>query len=60
MRPVYRGRGLGKAVLNHLAAYARQQQVNVLRLETGIYQVEAIGLYESWGFSDVRRLVNIK
>jgi GNAT superfamily N-acetyltransferase len=50
VRPVCRGRGLGKAVLNHLAEYAQQQQVNVLRLETGIYQVEAIGLYESWGF----------
>jgi putative acetyltransferase len=24
--------------------------VNVLRLETGIYQTEAIGLYESSGF----------
>src|SRR4030095_9709195 len=45
VRPVYRGRGLGKAVLNHLAQYAQQQQVNLLRLETGIYQVEAIGLY---------------
>jgi GNAT superfamily N-acetyltransferase len=50
VRPVHRGHGLGKAVLNHLAAYAQQQKVNVLRLETGIYQVEAIGLYESWGF----------
>lgn len=50
VRPVYRGRGLGKAVLNHLAGYAQERQVNLLRLETGIYQVEAIGLYESWGF----------
>ena len=50
VHPVYRGRGLGKAVLNHLAEYSQQQQVNVLRLETGIYQVEAIGLYEKWGF----------
>lgn len=50
VRPIYRGRGLGKAVLNHLADYAQQQQINVLRLETGIYQVEAIGLYEHWGF----------
>src|SRR6476619_7370807 len=50
VRPVYRGRGLGKAVLNHLADYVQQQKVNVLRLETGIYKVEAIGLYESWGF----------
>jgi putative acetyltransferase len=24
--------------------------VGMLRLETGIYQTEAIGLYERWGF----------
>jgi ribosomal protein S18 acetylase RimI-like enzyme len=34
----------------HLAAYARRQKVMGLRLETGIYQPEAIGLYERWGF----------
>jgi len=50
VRPAYRGRGLGKAVLNHLADFAQGQQAHVLRLETGIYQVEAIGLYEGWGF----------
>ncbi len=50
VRPVHRGLGLAKALLNHLAAYARDRQVNVLRLETGIYQTEAIGLYERWGF----------
>lgn len=51
VRPVYRGRGLGKAVLNHLANFAAERKVKLLRLETGIYQVEAIGLYESWGFT---------
>jgi len=50
VRPTYRGRGLGKAILDHLANYARQQQLSVLRLETGIYQVDAIGLYDHWGF----------
>jgi putative acetyltransferase len=50
VRPAFRGRGLGKAVLNYLADYAQQRKVNILRLETGIYQIEAIGLYESWGF----------
>ena len=54
VRPVYRGLGLGKAMLNHLAAYARARQVNLLRLETGIYQTEAIGLYDGYGFQ--RRL----
>lgn len=50
VRPVYRGLGLGKAILNHLAEHARDRQVNLLRLETGIYQTEAIGLYERYGF----------
>lgn len=50
VRPVDRGLGLGKAMLNHLAEYARERQVTLLRLETGIYQTEAIGLYEAWGF----------
>jgi putative acetyltransferase len=50
VRPAYRGMGLGKAILNHLAEYTSAHQTTVLRLETGIYQVEAIGLYERWGF----------
>ena len=50
VRPSHRGHGLGKAMLDHLADQARQQNINVLRLETGIYQVEAIGLYERYGF----------
>ena len=54
VRPVYRGLGLGKAMLNHLADYARERRINLLRLETGIYQKEAIGLYDRYGFQ--RRL----
>jgi GNAT superfamily N-acetyltransferase len=50
VRPAYRGLGLGKGMLDHLAEYARQRQVSILRLETGIYQKEAIGLYERYGF----------
>lgn len=50
VRPVFRGKGLGKAILNQLAEHARANDVNTLRLETGIYQVEAIGLYDGWGF----------
>ena len=50
VRPVHRGLGLGKAILDQLAAYARSQQIRLLRLETGIYQTEAIGLYERYGF----------
>ncbi len=50
VRPIYRGLGLGKVMLNHLAEYARERRVSLLRLETGIYQTEAMGLYEGFGF----------
>jgi putative acetyltransferase len=53
VRPAFRSRGLGKAILDRLAGHALEQGANVLRLETGIYQTEAVGLYERWGF--VRR-----
>lgn len=50
VRPAYRGRGLGRVVLDCLAGYARGRGVGLLRLETGVYQTEAIGLYERYGF----------
>ena len=53
VRPRFRGLGLGKLLLNHLADYARQLGAGVLRLETGIHQTEAIGLYEGAGFERI-------
>lgn len=53
VRPAYRGQGFAKRLLDHLSAYALSQGVTVLRLETGIYQTEAIGLYERWGFERI-------
>lgn len=50
VRPQHRGSGFAKLILNHLADYARSQEVTLLRLETGIHQREAIGLYEGMGF----------
>jgi ribosomal protein S18 acetylase RimI-like enzyme len=50
VRPNCRGRGLAKATLDHLSNHAKSHGLRVLRLETGIYQVEAIGLYERYGF----------
>lgn len=50
VRPQFRGFGLAKLMLNHLAEQAHQQGVSVLRLETGIHQHEAVGLYERYGF----------
>jgi GNAT superfamily N-acetyltransferase len=51
VRPDFRSRGLGKAILERLATYAREHGAGLLRLETGIHQIEAIGLYERWGFA---------
>lgn len=50
VRSQFRGSGFGKLMLAHLAAYAQAHHVPVLRLETGIHQREAIGLYERSGF----------
>ena len=53
VRPSFRGLGYGKAMLDHLAEYARQHGVGVLRLETGIHQHAAIRLYEREGFKRI-------
>jgi GNAT superfamily N-acetyltransferase len=50
VHPQFRGSGFGKLMLNHLADYARSQDITLLRLETGIHQREAIRLYERMGF----------
>jgi GNAT superfamily N-acetyltransferase len=50
VRPQFRGSGYGNLILDHLANYAQTHGVEVLRLETGIHQIEAIRLYERAGF----------
>jgi ribosomal protein S18 acetylase RimI-like enzyme len=50
VRPAFRGRGLGRLMLDHLVAHARAHGQTVIRLETGIHQPEAIALYERRGF----------
>lgn len=53
VRPAFRGRGLGNQLIDRLAAFACQHGVSLLRLETGIHQREAIGLYERSGFARI-------
>ena len=50
VRSQFRGLGLAILMLDHLEAYAREHKIPVLRLETGIHQKEAIGLYERMGY----------
>ncbi len=49
-RPAARGRGVAKALLRRIEGEARGANKSVLRLETGTYQQEAVGLYERMGF----------
>ena len=53
VRPQFRGLGLAKLLLDHLADYARSHKVWILRLETGIHKHAAIGLYERSGFQRI-------
>jgi putative acetyltransferase len=48
--PTSRGLKLGRRILDTLEAQARKEKLRFLRLETGISQPEAIGLYQSAGF----------
>lgn len=50
VRPEFRGLGLARLMLEYLSGYAKDHGVQVLRLETGIQQHDAIALYEKWGF----------
>ncbi len=47
-----RGKGHGKAILRKLVAIAEAEGLS-LRLETGIRQPEAIGLYRPHGFEEI-------
>jgi putative acetyltransferase len=50
VRPAFRGTGLGRRMIDHLEAHAARRGISILRLETGILQKDAIGLYEAAGY----------
>jgi putative acetyltransferase len=49
-RPAVRGRGVAKLLLRRLETEARAVGATLLRLETGVYQHEALRFYEGAGF----------
>ena len=53
VRDEFRGLGLGRRLLEHIEQVAIARGVVSLRLETGIHQPEAIGLYENSGFRKI-------
>ena len=53
VRPAHRGRGLARRILEALEAAVRSQGIGVIRLETGVWQPEALGLYRSAGYEAI-------
>ncbi len=50
--PAARGLGLAKQIMARLEDEARAAGMTIARLETGIYQSEALGLYRALGYAD--------
>ena len=50
--PAARGLGIGRRLLQAAEDAARAEGVAVIRLETGIHQAEALGLYRASGYRD--------
>src|SRR5262245_22299540 len=53
-KPSVRGRGAAKALLRRLEEEARAVGAALLRIETGVYQEEALRFYEGAGYSRCR------
>ena len=53
VRPKFRGLGFARLMLDHLEEHTRSNGINLLRLETGIHQHNAIALYEGAGFRSI-------
>ena len=53
VRPGFRGRGYAKTMLEHLEGVAAAKGYSKVRLEVGISQPEALGLYERVGYRKV-------
>ena len=49
----HRGKGLAKALIKELESHLAINRIMVARLETGIHQREAIGLYKMLGYSEI-------
>jgi putative acetyltransferase len=51
VRPEARGRKIGHLIMHRLEEEARMLALRLLRLETGIHQPEALGLFAAAGFT---------
>lgn len=58
LRPDQRGQGIGNRVLAELEKIARGSGFRLLRLETGIHNADALGLYRRAGFMECEAFGN--
>jgi len=56
VRPLYRRRGIGEALVNEMLAHLREGGVSKVRLEVNRASRPAIALYRKLGFKEVPRL----
>ena len=56
--PSARGMGVGREILHALETIAARQNHNIIRLETGISQPEALQLYEQCGYVKINPFGN--
>lgn len=52
VEPAYRGQGLSRRLMEELEARLLDRDVHIARLETGVHQPEALGLYERMGYHE--------
>jgi putative acetyltransferase len=53
VEPGHRGNGIGRALLAAVEVEARRRAITMLRLETGVRQPEALGLYRAAGYREI-------
>ena len=51
--PIARGRSVARKLMETLEAAAAERNLKAIRLETGIYQPEAISLYRRFGYVEI-------
>ena len=56
----YRGKGIAKAILTELEAWAKEENYTTAILETGFMQVDAIGLYKKLGYTVIENFGQYK
>jgi len=60
IRPKYRGKGFGKAMLQRLIQKAKTLGYTTLRLETGDYSTTAHHIYRSAGVKDIEEYTHLE